>query len=380
MEKNISKNTQETDPPRKRGGFLNWEHLEGDLNLIREHGGLDSVVPEMTTLTGLKRRVALWTARLVLYLSRILTKKQTQVNRSVLNSLGNISQGFHELEVSLETSLTDVDRRITDLKSDLLSLEYRLSRFLEKSPQVSAHSDAGFLQEISHATDALYLAFENRFRGSREEVKRRLKVYLPFMEEAARNAGTRIVVDLGCGRGEWLELLKESKFEPQGVDTNRLQLEECRKLGLKADEQDALAALRALSDASIAAVTGFHVIEHLPFSVFLQLLDEARRVLKSGGVIVFETPNPENIDVGACSFHIDPTHQSPWVPESLQFLTEQRGFVRVDLLRLVQPFREKPLELLSGQELLAPKINPIISLLNSRFYSSQDFAVIGRKA
>lgn len=380
MEKKLTKQAQNPRVGPKRGSFLNWEHLEGDLALIRQHGGLDSIVPEMTTLSGLKRRVALWTARLVLYLSRFLTKKQTQVNRSVFNSLGNVSQGFHELELSLETSLTDVDRRITDLKSDHLSLEYRLGRLLEKPSEGSVRSASGILQEISHATDALYLAFENRFRGSREEVKRRLKVYVPSMEEAARNTGTRNVLDLGCGRGEWLELLRESEFEPRGVDTNRLQLEECRKLGLKVDEQDALAALGGLSDASVAAVTGFHIIEHLPFSVFLQLLDETRRVLKPGGVIVFETPNPENIDVGACSFHIDPTHQSPWVPESLQFLTEQRGFVRVDLLRLVQPFREKPLELLSDHELLAPKINPIISLLNSRFYSSQDFAVIGRKA
>ncbi|MBI2095444.1 MAG: class I SAM-dependent methyltransferase [Candidatus Omnitrophica bacterium] len=360
----------------KRERLLNWGHLEGDLRLIEEHGGLDSIVPEITTLKGLKRRLALWTSRLVLYLSRVMTKRQTQVNRSVLNSLGNMSHGFDRIEASL----VELDKQMVNMKSDILSLEYRLDRLLEKTSGETGHSTADFLEERHHAMDALYLAFENRFRGSREEVKRRLEVYLPCMEEAAKNTESKKVVDLGCGRGEWLELLRESAFEANGVDTNRLQLEECRKRGLPAVEQEVLEHLRALPDASVAAITGFHIAEHLPFLVLIKILDETMRVLKPGGVIVLETPNPENVDVGACSFYLDPTHKNPLVPESLQFLAGQRGFINIDVIRLVQPFREKPLEPLAGTDVLTIKINALVGFLNNRFYSSQDFAVIGRKA
>lgn len=116
--------------------------------------------------------------------------------------------------------------------------------------------------------DALYVALEDRFRGSREEIKERFREYLPYVKENAP------AIDLGCGRGEWLELLTENGIEARGVDNNLLQIEQCRARGLDVVEQDVFAYLQSIPDESAGAVTGFHIIEHLSFNALITLLNE----------------------------------------------------------------------------------------------------------
>lgn len=159
-----------------------------------------------------------------------------------------------------------------------------------------------------------YRTFEEKFRGPRELVKSRLRVYLPFLRPLRGSFSTALAVDLGCGRGEWLELLYEQGFEAEGVDLDDGMLAACRDLGLKVQTGDALGYLTALPDDSQAIVSGFHLVEHIPFQVLLQLVAEALRVLKPGGLLILETPNPENIIVGATNFYIDPTHHRPIPP------------------------------------------------------------------
>jgi SAM-dependent methyltransferase len=179
-----------------------------------------------------------------------------------------------------------------------------------------------------------YRAFEDRYRGSREAIRARQSVYLPFLHALRKLAPDAMVTDLGCGRGEWLELLRSEGIPAQGVDMDEGMLQACRELGLDVRHGDAISFLQGLGPASQAAVTGFHLAEHLPFDVLQQLVTQALRVLRPGGLLILETPNPENVLVGTSGFYVDPTHVRPLPPLLLNFLLEFHGFARVKTLRL----------------------------------------------
>lgn len=178
-----------------------------------------------------------------------------------------------------------------------------------------------------------YKAFEDRHRGSRDLIKERLRVYLPFVEPLKELYPECRAVDLGCGRGEWLELLGEAGIEACGVDIDADMVAECRKLGLNAEEGDAISFLRSMPDESQAVVSAIHVVEHLLFPEVQTLATEAMRVLKPAGLLILETPNPENLVVAGYHFYVDPTHMRPVPPQLLSFLTEYCGFCRTKILR-----------------------------------------------
>ena len=182
--------------------------------------------------------------------------------------------------------------------------------------------------------DGFYRAFEDRYRGSRHLIKDRLRVYLPFIEQLKACYPDTPALDLGCGRGEWLELLQENGFKPTGVDVDDGMLEACRELGLSVEHCDALEALKNLADESQIVVSGFHIAEHLPFDILQTLVKETLRVLKPGGLLILETPNPENLTVGTSSFYFDPSHLRPIPPPLLAFLPEYYGFKNVKTIRL----------------------------------------------
>lgn len=182
--------------------------------------------------------------------------------------------------------------------------------------------------------ESFYRAFEDRYRGSRELISRRLEAYLPFLSPLKTLYRDYPVLDLGCGRGEWLELLGRNGYAPTGVDLDAGMLEACNARGLPARKDDALSALRKLPDDSLVAVTGFHIAEHIPFPVLQELVAEALRVLRPAGLLILETPNAESLVVGTNSFYLDPTHERPLPNLLLSFLTEHSGFVRSSIVRL----------------------------------------------
>jgi O-antigen chain-terminating methyltransferase len=179
-----------------------------------------------------------------------------------------------------------------------------------------------------------YRAFEERHRGSRELIKRRLMAYFPFVEPLLEHYPAAATVDLGCGRGEWLEVLTGLGFKPVGVDLDAGMLGACHELGLAVEQSDAIAYLAALPDESQVVVSAFHVVEHITFDQLQILTAEALRVLKPGGLLIMETPNPENILVATRNFYLDPTHQRPIPPELLSFVPEYYDFKRVKTIRL----------------------------------------------
>lgn len=179
-----------------------------------------------------------------------------------------------------------------------------------------------------------YRALEDVFRGENSLIKKRLEVYIPFILPLHARYPEAHVVDVGCGRGEWLDLLRDNGVESVGVDLDESMLEASRKLGLNVHCGDALDFLKQLPSGSVSAITGFHIVEHLEFQTLQELFQEALRVLKPFGLVIFETPNAENLHVGACGFYLDPTHRRPLPINLLGFLPSYYGYDRVKVLRL----------------------------------------------
>jgi O-antigen chain-terminating methyltransferase len=186
-------------------------------------------------------------------------------------------------------------------------------------------------------SDNFYKAFEDKYRGSRELIKTRLQIYIPFLKALLGIYPNSGAIDLGCGRGEWLEILKELGFKGKGVDLDSEMLSACTVLDLDVKNIDALSALASLKDESQSVVSAFHLVEHLSFDDVKLLVAEGLRVLKPGGLLILETPNPENIVVGSNSFYLDPSHQRPIPPLLLSFAAEFYGFDRVKVIRVQEP-------------------------------------------
>ncbi|MCQ4322842.1 glycosyltransferase [Stutzerimonas stutzeri] len=182
--------------------------------------------------------------------------------------------------------------------------------------------------------DDFYRALEERFRASREEIRARLSGYRPFLDAMLEIHERPSAFDIGCGRGEWLQLLGEAGFDASGVDLDDAMLAACHEAHLQARNDDALTALRAVPDNSYHLITSFHVVEHLEFDYLRKLLKEAFRTLTPDGLLILETPNSENLIVGTSSFYLDPTHQRPVPALFLDFLCEQSGFARSKVVRL----------------------------------------------
>jgi 2-polyprenyl-3-methyl-5-hydroxy-6-metoxy-1,4-benzoquinol methylase len=275
-----------------------------------------------------------------------------------------------------DARIIELERANLRLQTHLNMQERRLTILLEEArrrlPEPFSREQLQVLnEEEQHTLDGLYVWLEDRFRGSRKDIKERLQVYLPILEEAKLRIDDRGILDVGCGRGEWLELLNEQGFRGQGVDVNRVVIEQCRQQGLEVVESDALAYMRSLPDNSLGAVTGFHIIEHLAFDVMIKLLDETVRVMKPGGVAIFETPNPENVLVGSYTFYLDPTHRNPLPSAVTKFLAEARGLCRVEIMSL-----HPHLEALKVEEAGLE----VAKRFNEYFYGPQDYAVVGWKA
>jgi SAM-dependent methyltransferase len=251
--------------------------------------------------------------------------------------------------------------RVRLILQRLVALERSQAEVPAARPMAGALPAEGAL-EPAHAV--LYAEFEDRFRGTRADIKGRQAVHLGLLAQQDERLAELPVIDVGCGRGEWLELLADHAIPAVGVDLNRVFLAENRARGLDVVESDAVAYLRAQAAGSARAVTGFHIIEHLPFDTLLLLLDEARRVLAEGGLTLFETPNPENLVTAAHKFHYDPTHRHPIPPEVAAFLLRSRRFRDVTIVRLHEDHDPARNEVPDG-------------VLRALLFGPQDYAVVG---
>ena len=275
----------------------------------------------------------------------------------------------------VEGHLSEIALKLTGIQTDhwraILDQKLRMEAFLETEPSAASTSnETRSGREKSHLLDPLYLSFEDRYRGTREEIKNRQRVYLDRVSACAAATSHGAVIDVGCGRGEWLELLADAGIPAVGYDLNRIAFEECRARGLDVHLADAVEAVSTLPDDSCSVITAFHIIEHLPFETLVKLIDHSLRVLRPGGLLIAETPNPANLVVAAERFYLDPTHRNPVPAELTSYLLKSRGFDEVEILPL------HPV----GRFSLQDYDDPMLAYLQDKLFGPQDYAGIARKS
>lgn len=259
-----------------------------------------------------------------------------------------------------------------------LTLKREVERLIERGLAAPAPGGDGIRPDLESFK---YVGFEDRFRGSREDITARLADYLPHF------AGASDVLELGCGRGEFLELLRSHGVTARGLDLNHEMVEICRAKGFEVAEADALGHLQTLPDTSLGGLFAAQVIEHLDPTYLLRLVETAFHKLRPGATMILETINPGCWVAFFESYLRDFTHVRPVHPDTLAYLMRAHGFhhvaiefrspvAAIDRLQLVPPPAAD-----ASPEILAitDALNENAARLNNRLFGFQDYAAVGRR-
>ncbi len=279
-------------------------------------------------------------------------------------------------------------RAVTDMAQRAAAMTRReLERLTVRPSSLEASTAPAEAARAAPATHAYkYVAFEDRFRGSEEEIRTRLADYVPFFQDASN------VLDIGCGRGEFLDLLEHAGVSAKGLDLNSEMVEVCRSRGLDVVEADALAYLSSVADESLGGLIAVQVVEHLQPDYLTGLLQTAFYKLKPGARLVLETINPACWVAFFESYLRDLTHVRPIHPDTLQHLLHASGFSSVDIVYRAPIGEEARLQRVTDRTLhfgedaasdplteLAIAFNRNVDRLNSRMFTYQDFAAVARR-
>jgi SAM-dependent methyltransferase len=294
-----------------------------------------------------------------------LARLVSRENMTLENRLDEVGLRVDEQKRVLQTERLTRQRAFTDLERRFTIKGSRPAAEAEPHMEAAVEPTSASVRSV---LESFYFLLEDRYRGSREEIKQRLLVYRnDFRAARDRTRVSGPVIDIGCGRGEMLEMLGEEGFQGLGVDSNAVQLETARKHGAAVIHGDAAEYLRSLDAGSVLAVTGIHIVEHIPFPALVELMLEVIRVLRKGGLAIFETPNPRNLIVGSTTFHLDPTHIKPLPSEVLQILLETVGFDQVET---------RPLHPSDALESMV-RIHKVDRHLATLLFGPQDYAIVG---
>lgn len=300
-------------------------------------------------------------------------------------------------ERRFEARTTALSAAHDDLRQVLASVQQATSTIKREFERLAATSPAGgttpaaaaassgaqvttapaggqFEQAKASTLDAYkYVGFEDRFRGSREDIQARLEEYVPFFD------GASDVLDVGCGRGEFLDTLTARGIGCRGLDLNREMVEVCRARGLRVDEGDALTFLNGLPDGSLGGLIAAQVVEHLQPDYLLSLVDAAYHKLRPGSRIILETINPACWFAFFASYIRDITHVRPLHPDTLSYFVQASGFQRVTVrFRAPYPEHEK-LQSVQLTDAVGQTLNANVEKLNRLLFTYMDYAVIGER-
>ena len=274
------------------------------------------------------------------------TGLRARLQRAAAQPLAEAQQVFNgavlRLADALSTRIDDTAARAGSAERRVRELEERLLRLERRAPGVAAGTVAAQPRQ-----DALpdYFAYETRMRASTDEIRERQRPYVELLR------GHAPVLDVGCGRGELLALLREAGIEARGVDAHADMFAFARGEGLDVKQQDLLEALGESEPGSLGAVTALQVVEHLPPAVLVRFLELAFAALRPGGLLVAETINPST-PAALRHYFADLTHAQPVVPETLELLAQQAGFASTEIRYLNTPPPHEDRRI--GEALFAP--------------------------
>lgn len=300
-----------------------------------------------------------------------------EVKSSMCDSVNGIKNSYDELKKSLSNEVLAIESKFQELENSLASMQQHAIKQQESFNRIERDLQhiQKFQQEIDNErkplNPAFYFEFENLNRGKREEILERQKVYLPILKGCAEKFGQEAkFIDLGCGRGELLEISYFSGIDMEGFDQNAIMISHCRSLGLKASEGDLMEKLSHFTDNTLAGVTALQVIEHLSYAQISSMLTLTREKLRPGGCVILETINPLSV-YAMRYFYMDPTHRQPVPDKTCEFLLKIHGFVNIETLFLTPVQQDPALESLDADGRLTP--------LRDLIFGYQDYAVIGMK-
>jgi O-antigen chain-terminating methyltransferase len=380
---------------------------ELEQHLARLNDGWDAAAqPVVTSHRGGIGRVIVGGKRLLWRLTRpyiaLVLARQVDWNSTLLHllnafvlpardALTTLTRRLEDLSLDLHERLTvehgerqggqrELAERVRALGREVEGLRVELERLRQPAPAAGLVPAPAARPGLGTLPSAAYVRFEDRHRGTREEIRDRQRGYLDLF------AGAAPVLDVGCGRGEFLDLCREAGIAARGVDLDPGMVARCREAGLAVEQADALAALEAAPDGSLGGVFCAQVIEHLVPETLIALVRLAYAKLRPGGILLCETPNPACLTVFSGAFYVDLTHVKPIHPEAARFLLEAAGFHAVEL-RYVNPVpadgKLVPLEPLwymrRYEEAFLGQINANLERLNQLLWGAQDYAVIGRR-
>jgi trans-aconitate methyltransferase len=279
------------------------------------------------------------------------------------------SQAIIEAHTEIRTSIGQLQQATHVLKREVARLAS------DGAPSSTASTPGASTAAYENPLDAhQYVGFEDQFRGSPEEIRERLEAYVPLFASASN------VLDVGCGRGEFLMLLRERGVTARGVDVNPAMVEASRERGLDASAGDALAFLSSVPDESLGGLFSAQVIEHLEPAYLLRLLEAAFAKMRSGAPIVLETINPACWFAFFSSYLRDITHSQPVHPDTLQYLLVASGFQRVEI-RYRAPYPEQhklqPVAATPALAEWAATLNENADKLNRLLFTHLDYAAVG---
>ena len=291
------------------------------------------------------------------------------LQRDVTEMARHTSQASIEIHGQLETER----RQIATLLARMAEVDHFLTEVKRSYPELVKPEQ---LVTLATGFDAISRAHALRFRGTPDEVRERVSVYVPELK-AVTALGQ--VLDVGCGSGELLEVLAQNDIDAYGIDFSQSNVDECRALGLDVRCDDVLHHLSEVPAATLGAVTAIHVVEHLDIDTLIEFVDLSLRALRPGGLLIFETPNPRNVTVGADTFYLDPTHLRPIPSPLLEFIVSIRGFAETRVV----PFKRAPDQLApvvprTGD--WATDVNNLAQHLSGLLLGAEDYAVIAQRA
>ncbi len=283
---------------------------------------------------------------------------------------------YNNIFNSLQSQIDKLDAKYSNIQTLLKNfsdLEISLNNLAGSIGKGINESD---ISEINNIKDRIspyqYSDFEKRFRGSKEEISRSLEKYVPYFK------GSQNVLDIGCGRGEFVSLLKDDGIDATGIDISDSMLKEAEEKGLKCIKGDALEYLREIKDGSLGGIFASQVIEHFEPEYLKEIIRESFRVLLPGTPLILETINPLSLFALANIYFLDVTHQKPLHPEFMRYMFESTGFLKVEIL-YSDPLEDHFLEEISPDENIAKAFNSNVDKLNRVLFTSPDYAAFGIK-
>jgi len=258
------------------------------------------------------------------------------------------------------------------LMKKFLFLKEKLNKLLSVLEEKKIPSPPQVKEILEPLEDWRYAGFENRFRGYEDEIKKQQANYLPYFKKKGK------VLDLGCGRGEFLELLEKNGINGAGIDINDQMIDICLEKGLVCQKGDILEKLAEYENESLSGIFSSQVIEHLPPSYLKRLLELAYFKLAPSSYLVLETINPVSVFSLVQIYFLDLSHQKPIHPQAIKFLMESSGFEEVKI-EYSSPIEEERLQDLPEADEVSTVLNQNIDKLNKLLYSPSNYAAIGKK-